>query len=249
MAWQTAHIRSLLLSGVLVVGLPAAALGEPLLDAASRGDATAVRAQLAAGASLESRDARGWTPLMLAAALGHASVVQILLEEGADPNSQATDGSTPLIGAAVGGHMKVVELLLAGGANPALANRVGSTARIKAQEYGHLEIAARLDRAQATPGLRRPSEAEPPQQEAPPPETSGDAAIEAFDAVYLLVTDATFRRLPSDTAGAAGQLPAGFAIKVTGKVRGADWYRVGPPEIAVWVSGQSIRPSGGTAPK
>ncbi len=260
---------SLALFGVLALGLPALVLGGPLIDAASRGDLEAVRAQIAAGTRLENRDERGWTPLMFAAALGHVTVVRVLLEAGADPNPQATDGTTPLIAASVGGHLEIIDLLIAGGADPAVPNRAGATARIKAKEYGYPEIVARLDRAQATSEAPVPATAPAPAAAAPddpasdpasgsgadpddlavppidppPPSSVEDVVVEAFDAVYMLVQDATFRKLPSVGAPAAGQLPAGFAIKVTGKVRGANWYRVGPPAIAVWVPGQAVRPS------
>lgn len=68
-----------------------------LLDAASRGDAEAVKQCIEQGANPDARDAHsGWTALHLAAAAGHSRVVQALVERYADREAQTPSGNTPL---------------------------------------------------------------------------------------------------------------------------------------------------------
>jgi len=220
--------------------LPAAA---GLLEAAASGDVESVRQSVAAREDLEARDERGWTALMFAAFRGHLDVARVLLEAGADVDGRAAEGSTPLMGAALSGHRALVELLLRRGADPTLANDSGATAQLKAEQFGHADLAALLGRASTA---RRASPA------APPAGGDGGSAttfeIEEVEDVYVLVEDATFRKLPSMGAPAAGQLPRGVAIRVTGKVRGRDWYRVGPATSSVFVPGGAIQPAPDKAP-
>lgn len=59
---------------------------ERFVDAASRGDVTAVSSLLSRSASLVNRPgANGWTALMLAARNGHVTVAQTLLAHGYEP--------------------------------------------------------------------------------------------------------------------------------------------------------------------
>jgi ankyrin repeat protein len=93
------------------------------------GDAGALRDRLSAGASPNSRDARGWTPLMFAAMSGKTEIVELLLSAGADVNARAADGSSALLEAALWRHDDVVELLLKSGADPDSPDDQGWTAR------------------------------------------------------------------------------------------------------------------------
>ena len=73
-----------------------------LLDAASRGDSTAVRRLLAAGADPSARGLLGETALHLAAVAGNTAVLQQLLDAGAVGDARAPDGSTALMKAEIG---------------------------------------------------------------------------------------------------------------------------------------------------
>ncbi|KAI4966634.1 hypothetical protein ZWY2020_037691 [Hordeum vulgare] len=59
-------------------------LGEAILAAARKGEGRAVRRAADGGASVEGRDAHGWTPLMRAAFKGQADAVRDLIERGAE---------------------------------------------------------------------------------------------------------------------------------------------------------------------
>jgi hypothetical protein len=232
---------------VLWIGGGAPIARADLLEAAAKGDIAEVRRAVAAQEDLEARDKRGWTPLMYAASRGKLDCAQLLLEAGADANSRATEGSTPLIGAAVAGHIELVQLLLKRGADPTLANRAGATAQSKAREYGHAAVDALLGRAMAQrPGSARGAQAIAPSSGAAPlqePLLGTGFDVDDLQEVYVLVEDTTFRKQPTMGAPAAGQFPMGVAIRVTGKVRGRDWYRVGPATSSVFVPGRAIKPA------
>jgi ankyrin repeat protein len=117
-------------------------------DAVRRGDLAAVRAQLAAGADIDARDAHGQTALMNAARDGQAPLVHLLTESGADLNHHAKYGLTAVMVAAIRGHAEVVRILVDGGAD--LTRRgtgapgfAGKTAEDLARERGD-EAMARL---------------------------------------------------------------------------------------------------------
>jgi CubicO group peptidase (beta-lactamase class C family) len=95
--------------------------------AAFSGDVPAVRAQIAAGADLNARDAYGSTALIVAATFGHPEVARVLVEAGADLDVQNSDGSTALHAAAFLGRTEIVQMLLEHGANRYLRNSSGST--------------------------------------------------------------------------------------------------------------------------
>src|SRR5256885_4686456 len=64
--------------------------------AAAAGDRKAVRARLAAGDPIETRDALGRTVLHLAAAIRSLSMIEILLEKGADVKAVDLSGRSAL---------------------------------------------------------------------------------------------------------------------------------------------------------
>src|SRR5439155_601296 len=102
-------------------GLSAAALllpgGETALMTAARvGTLASVKALVARGATVDSKDEKhGQTALMWAAAEGHAPVVEMLIEVGADFKARLASGMTPLLFASREGHSDVVRALLKAG--------------------------------------------------------------------------------------------------------------------------------------
>ena len=70
------------------------AFGDPIHDAAAKGDVKKVQALIAADPkAVAARDKNGDTPLHLAALHGQDKVVQVLLDAGADPNAKNNYGS------------------------------------------------------------------------------------------------------------------------------------------------------------
>jgi hypothetical protein len=115
-----------------------ASAGMPLIDAAARGDVSALRRALDAGAALEARDASGRTALLAATQGGHTAAALLLIERGADVNAQDSIRDSAFLLAGARGH---VEILLAAHpkADPTVLNRYGGTALIPACHYGHVE--------------------------------------------------------------------------------------------------------------
>jgi ankyrin repeat protein len=131
-------------------------------SAVCRGDAQAVREQVAAGADLNARDRYGQTGLMLAAHAGHAEVVDVLIDAGADLDHAAKFTLTALMLAVVAGHRAVAARLAAAGANLAVQGSgapgfAGKTAADLAHDRGDVELAAALrTRAAASPSSPNP---------------------------------------------------------------------------------------------
>jgi ankyrin repeat protein len=133
----------------LAVSGPARGLGQiDLLGAAARGDASAVRAALAAGTPPDLRDKDGRTPLHWAAEGGHTEVIRVLLDAGAEVDAQEQDryfGRTPLHLAAQGGHTDAIQLLLNAGAEVNAEDRgYGSKPLWYAVASGHAAAAKLL---------------------------------------------------------------------------------------------------------
>jgi hypothetical protein len=104
----------------VVCAAAAAAAVEPsisnLIDAAKRGDATALRAQLVQGVEADGADADGTTALMYASVLGHVSCVEVLLQAGAVVDRVDPAGVTALMLSASRGHCQACSALLEAGA-------------------------------------------------------------------------------------------------------------------------------------
>lgn len=109
-----------------------------LLDAAHRGDAEAVRAALADGADLETRDTDGRTPLLRAAFADHVAVAGVLVAAGADVNAQDSREDSPWLVTGVTGSVAMMRALLPGGPDVTLTNRFGGVSVIPASERGHV---------------------------------------------------------------------------------------------------------------
>ncbi|GAB9464964.1 Tkl protein kinase [Globisporangium polare] len=84
----------------------------PLILAAENGSLSAVKALVAAGASVNARTGSGLTALIGAAYVGEIEIVRVLCENGADVNLATNTGVTPLHAAAEYGHVSLVEYLL-----------------------------------------------------------------------------------------------------------------------------------------
>ena len=124
---------------------------DPLLTAASRGNAAEVSTLLANGADPNLNIPPGGTPLIRSASGGHADVVELLLAAGADPNLfRAKDEvwrgreqemmRTALTEAARRGHLGIVGQLLDAGANVNAVPAGDPSALMEAAENGHEQI-------------------------------------------------------------------------------------------------------------
>ncbi len=112
---------ALLVAAVLPAALAAqqAALDDPLLDAARRGELEAVRELIRRGADVDAVRGDGMTALHFAAERGHAEVARALIDAGAAVGAGTRIGRyAPLHLAARGGHGTIVARLLEAGADP-----------------------------------------------------------------------------------------------------------------------------------
>lgn len=136
-------MRRLLRAAVILAGaLPMAGASEAadgLLEAAGRGDLSAVNRLIAAGADLEQRDGQRRTPLLLAVAGNHVAVARALLAAGASPNAQASNQDTPWLLAGASGRSEIVAAMLPLKPDLSLRNRYGGNALIPACERAHVE--------------------------------------------------------------------------------------------------------------
>ncbi|CAL4943477.1 unnamed protein product [Urochloa decumbens] len=122
-------------------------LGEAILAAARKGEARSVRRAADGGASVEARDAHGWTPLMRAAFKGRADTARDLIDRGADVNAADADGYTALHCAAEAGRADVVDILLKNGANAKATTAKGRTAAEVAAAAGKSKVVRLLEKA------------------------------------------------------------------------------------------------------
>lgn len=122
----------------------AAGTGQPLMQAALRGDADAVRSLVARGESVDARDRAGNTALGLAAASGDLATVRVLLNDRADVNARNEHGVTPLEYAVNAGNVAVVQALLDHGADPNIKDDRGRTVLISAAAEGQAAMIAPL---------------------------------------------------------------------------------------------------------
>ncbi|CAD6213870.1 unnamed protein product [Miscanthus lutarioriparius] len=122
-------------------------LGESILAAARKGEVRSVRRAADGGASVEGRDAHGWTPLMRAAFKGRADTVRDLIDRGADIDAADAEDYTALHCAAEAGRADVVDLLLKNGANAKATTVKGRTAADAAAAAGKSKVVRLLDKA------------------------------------------------------------------------------------------------------
>ena len=148
---------------LILIGILFGCAGDPLTDAASRGDTQTVRTLLDQGMTADIPSA-----FVTAACYGHKEVVQLLLERGASVDKD--NGSiTALQCAAYYGRPDMVALLLEAGADAdAKSPYGGRTALQFAQEQGHQSVVKVIKEAQGRPRqqLTRPPS---PKDSSPPP--------------------------------------------------------------------------------
>ena len=97
----------------------------PLQLAAGSGKVEAIRALIAAGASLEADGP--FSPLHMAAQDGHASAIKVLADAGASLEAVDKDGNTPLHEATGWGHVGAIKALVAAGASLEAKSDAGLT--------------------------------------------------------------------------------------------------------------------------
>merc|ERR1719424_2307482 len=123
-----------------------------LLDAAKRGDVSAVGALIERGAALDAKSNGGLTPLIIASMNGHLSVVELLLAKGAALEAKDGSGWTPLMYASARGHASVLEVLLAKGAALEAKSNNGKAALDWARVMNHSDVIALLEAAPKVQG-------------------------------------------------------------------------------------------------
>lgn len=121
--------------------------GEPIhldysvLVAAEWGHAAAVKFLLDKGASVEARNANGFTALHTASAKGRLAVVEVLLKRGAKAAVECgPKRHTPLHDAAFDGHLAVARALLGAGAAIDARTSEGATPLHGAAQNGHADM-------------------------------------------------------------------------------------------------------------
>lgn len=115
---------------------------QALIDAAGRGDASAVQRLLRDGASVTARDGQGRTALLAAthAAPGVGTeAARLLIAAGSDVNAKDRIEDSPYLYAAAEGRNDILRMTLAAGADLKSTNRYGGTGLIPAAHHGHLE--------------------------------------------------------------------------------------------------------------
>ena len=103
-------------------------------EAAKRGDAPFLAAEIFAGADIDALDRFGQTALMLAALYGHLDAVMTLIDAGANLDVTAKFGLSATMLAVINHHGSVARALAAAGANLRLVGTgAGFTGKSAAQ--------------------------------------------------------------------------------------------------------------------
>ena len=118
-------------------------------QAARKGDAESLAAQLASGAEVDSLDRYGQSALMLAVRSGSEESVQVLVDAGADLNITAKYGLSAIMLAVVYGHEGIARILLEAGADLSITGTgapgfQGKTAADLARASGLAQLATEL---------------------------------------------------------------------------------------------------------
>ena len=115
-----------------------------LIDAAARGDNTAVQRLVKDGASVLARDASGRTALLAAVQNNRIDAARTLIAAGANVNTQDNIQDSPYLLAGARGQLEILKMTLAAGADLNSTNRYGGTALTPACHYGHVETVREL---------------------------------------------------------------------------------------------------------
>lgn len=152
MTMRTTTARTMTLTAgmvALLVILSAAgprAVGAPIHDAASAGDAATVYQLIRQYPTmLELRDKQGASPLYKAALNGRTDLVRGLIAMNAEVTVATTDGLTPLHWAALHGDLEICRMLLDAGADVNARSTVqANTPLHEVWSGGHVEVAKLL---------------------------------------------------------------------------------------------------------
>jgi ankyrin repeat protein len=134
---------SVLALAVVTAGVVAAA-DNPLVQAAKRNDAAAVRTLLRQRADANAKEGDGATALHWAAYHGNTAIADQLIAAGARVDVANDLAITPLALAAENGHAAIAERLLARGANPHAASETGVTPLMHASRVGSIAVVRAL---------------------------------------------------------------------------------------------------------
>ena len=110
-----------------------------MLEAAEKGDLSAINRLITVGTKVDVKDESKRTPLYMAVEKNRIEAVKLLLSEGASVNEQARDGDTPWLLAGALGRAEILRLMIPHDPDLTIRNRFGGTALIPACEKGHLE--------------------------------------------------------------------------------------------------------------
>ena len=131
--------RLIAATGLVLVLTPIPAIGADrvaLVDAAAKGDATAVRALIDARADVNAATVEGTTALHAAVHADRLDIADRLLRAGADVAAADRYGLTPLYLACVNGNPEMIGRLLDAGADPNATDPGGETALMTAARTG-----------------------------------------------------------------------------------------------------------------
>jgi ankyrin len=112
--------------------------GRPLVQAAKRNDASAVRTLIRQRVDPNATEGDGATALHWAAYHGNSAIAEQLIAAGARVDAANDLSITPLAIAADNAHSAIVERLLDGGANPNAVSATGVTPLMRASRVGSL---------------------------------------------------------------------------------------------------------------
>lgn len=129
---------ALVVGASISAGLQAAGADAPLVDAAKRGDKSAVRAMLKAPLANQT-SADGTTALHWAAENNDYELVELLLKAGARATTVNRYGVQPIALAAVNGNAAIINALVKAGADVNSALPEGETVLMTTARTGHVE--------------------------------------------------------------------------------------------------------------
>jgi ankyrin repeat protein len=139
---NAAKLAGALVAFVIMALTPMAFAQHPaslMFDAATRGDAAALKRLIADGAPLDPADREGRTPLLLAVAGNHTDAARVLIDGGANINAQAANQDTPWLLAGALGRADILKAMIPKGPDFSIRNRYGGSALIPACERAHVE--------------------------------------------------------------------------------------------------------------
>jgi ankyrin len=148
-------VRALYAAGiVLVFAATVMAAETPLIDAAKKPDADAVRRLLQTKVDVNASEPDGTTALHWASYRDDLTTAQLLIRAGANVNAANDLGATPIWTASLNGSTAMVRLLLESGANPNASLLRGETAVMAAARSGNAAVVEQLLGRGANPNAR-----------------------------------------------------------------------------------------------